>query len=104
MGFVALGIYLAIVIATFRDIRWLKRSCRDDPALAWARDLASMTQVGLITFLVGAAALSMQFWEGFWLMVVLIHSARSAIEHEWAPNLRNIGGRSPLPLAHGSRP
>jgi hypothetical protein len=43
-----------------------------------------MTQVSLITFLFGAAAVSMQFWEGFWLMFVLSHSTRTAIERERA--------------------
>jgi probable O-glycosylation ligase (exosortase A-associated) len=103
MGFVALGIFLAIIAVTLRDIRWLKRACRDDAALTWARDLASMTQVSLITFLFGAAAVSMQFWEGFWLMVVLVHRARSAIEGEQAPNPNAIGARSALAVVQGDR-
>jgi putative inorganic carbon (HCO3(-)) transporter len=110
MGFIALGIYLAIIISTLLDIRRLKRDCWNDPAVAWARDLASMTQVALVTFLFGAAALSMQFWEGFWLMVVLVHRARSAIERELTPSPSALtpspsalGRRSPLADAQGDR-
>lgn len=81
MGFVALGVFVAIVLVTWRDLRWLRRASSPNPKLAWARDLATMFQISLLAFLIGGTALSMEFWEGFWLVVVLTNCARGVIEH-----------------------
>ena len=96
MGSVALGLFAAIVLVTWRDLRWLRQASSSDPRLAWARDLATMFQISLPTFLVGGAALSMEFWEGFWVIVVLTNCTRAVIEQAVVEDSATVEG-APAP-------
>ena len=86
MGYPALALFLAILAVTWRNLRWIERQAREAPELKWAGDLAAMAQVSLLAFMVGGASVSLEFWEGFWLLVVIGHRARQLVRaHLSAP-------------------
>lgn len=67
-GFPGLGLYLLIAGLSLRNTRMVIKRCRGRPELAWAGDLAAMTEVGLVGFHVGGGALSMAYYDGFLLL------------------------------------
>ncbi len=67
-GFPALALYLLIAGLSLRNTRMVIKRCRGRPELAWAGDLAAMTEVGLVGFYVGGGALSMAYYDGFLLL------------------------------------
>ena len=50
--------------------------CRGHPSLAWASDLARMMQISLIVFAVTTAALSMGYFELYYVLVALTSRCR----------------------------
>lgn len=70
-GFVGLGLYLLILIATWFNTATVLNAGRGRPDLAWASQLARMMQVSLIAFLVGGAALSMAYYDGILVLFAL---------------------------------
>jgi probable O-glycosylation ligase (exosortase A-associated) len=68
-GFVGLGIYLAMLFATWRSLGQTRKRCRGYPDLEWAADLASMAQVSLLSFMVAGAALAMAYYDLIFLIV-----------------------------------
>lgn len=77
-GFIGLAIYLTILIAAWRNTQRVRRLTRNRPELLWAYDLASMLQVSMVGFCVGGAALSMAYFDGFFLLL-----AMSSCLREW---------------------
>lgn len=76
MGFVGLGLFLAIIALAFGNARWIRRHTASQPQARWAYDLATMAQVSLIGFCVAGASLSLEFWEGPWLLFVILARMR----------------------------
>jgi len=76
-GFVGLALYLAIILFGFLNLRATIRDTKGIPALAWAHDLARMMQLSLVAFCVGGAAAPMNFYDVFFLWMML-----SATLHE----------------------
>ncbi len=84
MGFPGLLLFLALCWASWRACAVVMRQCRDRPGLRWARDLAAMNQAGMAGFLVGGAALSMEFWPGVWLQFALAGALRAVVARHLA--------------------
>jgi probable O-glycosylation ligase (exosortase A-associated) len=99
LGFVGLGILLAILYFTWRNMRWIARHARGDPRLGWAYDLAQNGQLSFLAFLVGGSAVSLDFWEGFWLLVAITHRLRWLVEQQLAATDPGVGPAKPS-LAH----
>lgn len=68
-GFVGLGLYVAMLVMTWRYAGAARRTARRDPQLGWIADLAAMIQVSLISFVVAGAALSMAYYDMFYLLL-----------------------------------
>jgi probable O-glycosylation ligase (exosortase A-associated) len=79
MGFVGLALFVSIIALAFRNASWIRRHTKDQSSLQWARDLASMTQISLMAYCIAGAALSLEFWEGPWLMFVILARLRHEI-------------------------
>jgi probable O-glycosylation ligase (exosortase A-associated) len=75
-GFFALGIYMLILMLGVRNAGRVIRQTRKDPALFWARDLADMARVSLISFYVGGAALSMAYSDVYLILIALMSTLR----------------------------
>jgi probable O-glycosylation ligase (exosortase A-associated) len=78
-GYVGLGLFLALGIASW-TVSWrLIRASRDRPDLAWAGDLARAIQVSLVGFAVGGAFVNIAYWELlYYIIVVLMATSRLA--------------------------
>lgn len=68
-GFVGLALYLLLIAAAWFNTSAILKATRDRPDLEWANRLGRMMQVSMIGFLVGGAALSMAYYDG-WLVVL----------------------------------
>ncbi len=81
-GFVGLVLFLMLGAAGLRAGTWIVKRTRDRPDLAWARDLASMTRVGLIGFAVGGAFLNLAFFDLFYHMLAIMAVTRYLVGQE----------------------
>lgn len=79
-GFVGLGLFLLLWIFTWRTGSQLIRLCRNNPAFAWARDLAAMTQAALIGFWVGGSFLGLAYWDYPYILVVVLVLTKIVVE------------------------
>ncbi len=96
-GFIGLALYLSIIAAAlFNTFSVLSLTGRR-PDLAWANQFARMLQVSIVAFLVGGAALSMAYYDGFLVILGLtacvhrvvrqncIANPAEASRRHWAP-------------------
>ena len=70
-GFVGLALYLLLVVTAWYNTSIVLRLTRDRPELDWANRLTRMLQVSIIGYLVGGAALSMAYYDGFFILLSL---------------------------------
>ncbi len=75
-GFIGLAIYLALLIVPLRNAMAIRRQTRDHPELRWAFDLADMGLVSLVSFYLGAAALSMAYADEYLIIIALMSTLR----------------------------
>ena len=61
------------------NCRWIVRQTRNRPDLAWARDLARLTQVSLVIYLVTGAALSMGDLVRVYVLVAVLSRCRRVV-------------------------
>lgn len=71
-GFVGLGIYLMLLLVSYRAATTVLRRTRQRPDLAWAHSLAAMAQVSLVGYCVGGAFLSLGFYDLYYALVAII--------------------------------
>ena len=76
-GFVGILLYLLLLAAAWRNTASVLAATAGNAGLAWANSLARMIQVSMVGFLVGGAALSMAYYDGF--LVLLAVTAALAI-------------------------
>jgi probable O-glycosylation ligase (exosortase A-associated) len=70
-GFAGLAIYLVIMASAFFNCSRVKRLARGRPELEWAFDLADMMQLSLFAFCLGGSALSLAYYDVFFIWVGL---------------------------------
>jgi probable O-glycosylation ligase (exosortase A-associated) len=75
-GFPALAIYLVMIGLAFRNASVALRQTRHKEGLEWAEELAQMVRVSLFVFCVGAAALSMAYYDVFVVLLALSSALR----------------------------
>ncbi len=76
-GFPGLLLYLALMVMAFAECRTVVRQSRGRNGLRWAGELARMIQVSLVTFWIGGAALSMAYYDGYLILLVLPSALRA---------------------------
>lgn len=81
-GFIALAAYLAILVSSLFKARAVERWRADAPP--WIRNLAYAAQISLVVFMAGGASVSMEMWDGYWIVVAVIAAARRMIDKEAA--------------------
>lgn len=84
LGFVGLGLFMALLIVPFWNCYRIVRMTRGKPELLWARDLARMAQMSMAVYVVTAAALSMAYFELLYIFVAMISRLRKVVEAEVA--------------------
>jgi probable O-glycosylation ligase (exosortase A-associated) len=78
-GFVGLALYLLMVAAAGLNTFLVLAATRGRPELDWANLLARMLQVSLVAMLVGGAALSMAYYDGFLVLLAVTASLRQVV-------------------------
>jgi probable O-glycosylation ligase (exosortase A-associated) len=70
-GFVGLGLFLALLFASWRKCSKTRKLTRGEPELRWAFDLASMLQVSIVAYMVAGAALPMPYFDMSYQLMAL---------------------------------
>ena len=91
-GFFGLFLYALILLAGWYNTTATLLAIRGRPELQWAALLARTMQVSMIGYLVGGAALSMAYYDGFLIMLaltgaLLLYVRKPATEDTQAQNL-----------------
>ena len=81
-GFVGLALFAFMFFLSFRNCRWVVKRCSNTPDLYWLRYLASMLEIGLIGYAVGAIALAVAYYDLFLMMIALSSIMRDYAQHE----------------------
>ena len=81
-GFVGLGLFLAIMATGFNNLRVIRRLTIHRPEWAWAADLAYALRLTLVGYAVSGAALSMAYFELYYVFTTLISLLRKHVETE----------------------
>ncbi|MFZ0695269.1 MAG: putative O-glycosylation ligase, exosortase A system-associated, partial [Alphaproteobacteria bacterium] len=83
-GFVGLGLFLFLLIASYRAASNVILLSRDRYDLAWARSLAAMIQVSIVGYAVTGAFLSLGFFDLYYVLVALIAVTQLVVKREVA--------------------
>ena len=102
-GFGGLFLFMTIWGLAWICANAILRKARDRKDLEWARDLAAMSQVSLIGYLVGGAFLSLSYFEVPYYIVVLLVVLRRIVDAEVAAKPRTVASK-PVPVAMAERP
>ena len=102
-GFGGLFLFMTIWGLAWICANTILRKARDRKDLEWARDLAAMSQVSLIGYLVGGAFLSLSYFELPFYIVVLLVVLRRLVDAEVPARPRPVASK-PVPVAMAERP
>ncbi|MBI5166088.1 MAG: putative O-glycosylation ligase, exosortase A system-associated, partial [Magnetospirillum sp.] len=80
LGFPGLILFLALLGSGLRNAAAVKRACRGRPELAWAADLAAMLQLSILAYVAAGAALSMAYFELYYVVLALLSALRRTVE------------------------
>jgi len=98
-GFGGLAIYLAILTVVVLNCFRIKKIARANPNLAWAADMADMIQLSLFVFCVGGAALSMAYYDVFFIWAGLLSALLFQLRKISAKNESSAARVSPQSVA-----
>ncbi len=79
-GFMGLGLYLAILFIAFQQTQKIRKLSYRRPELAWARDLATAIQLGLLVYYIGGAGLSMAYDDVAIIWVALLPVLKKMVQ------------------------
>lgn len=79
LGFTGLILFVSILGVAFWQCRSIYRMARQHPSLAWAADLGRMMQISLVVYIVTTAALSMAYFEFFYVLLAMISRTRRTV-------------------------
>jgi putative inorganic carbon (HCO3(-)) transporter len=86
-GWIGLGLFLAINIATLLSLQRVMRRTRGSEAMVWCRDLAAALQVSLLVLLASGAFIGIAFQPMFWYLF----AAAGCLSHHVARALASAG-------------
>ena len=88
LGFPGLTLFLAILILTFWKCRSIARMTHGHPSLAWAGDLARMLQISLAVYITTGSALSLGYFEMYYIIVALLSRISRTVQQTLAEQTR----------------
>lgn len=94
-GFIGLAIYVSILVLSWLNGAWLIKQTRDLPNYLWVHELSKMLQVGLIAYMVAGAALSMAYYDLFYIYAIVLARLRLMVQEAVSPKKVFASGRSP---------
>ncbi|MDH5646887.1 MAG: putative O-glycosylation ligase, exosortase A system-associated [Candidatus Heimdallarchaeota archaeon] len=81
-GYVGLMLFLLLYYLVLKNAKWIIKNTKDNINLLWARDLASMVQVGLIGYAVGGAFLGLAYFDLPYHFMAIIVILRIIVQKE----------------------
>lgn len=81
-GYVGLALYLVLMYLGWRQAAWVIRHTRDRVDLLWAQEFARTMQVCMVGFAVGGAALSMAYYDGYLVLIVMLVILRNLVAQD----------------------
>ncbi len=104
LGFIGLILFLAMLAATFVNIRKVRLLTRGRPELAWAFALANAFHACMIVYVVVGAALSASYFEVLYIQMTLISMLRRSIEESAPARAAAPVAASPIPAGRWIAP
>jgi probable O-glycosylation ligase (exosortase A-associated) len=86
-GYVGLALYLALLAAALYNTISVRRFVSNRPELRWASRLSDMLQISIVGYLVGGAALSMAYYDGFIVLLTLTAALNAIVRQPAAEKL-----------------
>ncbi|MFT3960017.1 putative O-glycosylation ligase, exosortase A system-associated [Propionivibrio sp.] len=80
LGFVGLGLFLAILFTSWRNASNVIRAVRDRPDWHWARDLARTLQYSIFAYVVAGAALNMAYFDFMYMVFAILIALRGLVD------------------------
>jgi probable O-glycosylation ligase (exosortase A-associated) len=84
-GFVAFGLWAAMILCALGSLRWVGRATAKDPRVGWARHYPAMLETSLAGYLVGGLALGLAYFDYFYHLVAATAILRALVERSLAP-------------------
>jgi probable O-glycosylation ligase (exosortase A-associated) len=84
LGILGFALFMLVLVVALYNCHWIARAAKRQPELGWAGDLARMLQISLIVYMVSGAALSMAYFEGFWIIVALLSRLKKTVRETMA--------------------
>jgi putative inorganic carbon (HCO3(-)) transporter len=78
-GFITFFVWVGISLAGFMVARRIIKSASGVPDLQWAVDLARMSQVSVVAYLVSGTFLSLSYWDFYFTMLVAVAATREYV-------------------------
>lgn len=74
-GFIGLFVFLAMIGAAYLTTLRLQKLKSDPSADPWIASFAYYAQISITVFCIGGAAVSMEMWDGFYVLIALVAGA-----------------------------
>ncbi len=81
-GFIGLFLFLGLMFVAFRNLGRITKLCKGQPHLEWAYDLADAFRFSMVAYAVSGAALSLAYFELYYIIITLISLTRRFIEEQ----------------------
>lgn len=88
-GFPVFAIWLGMTLVGAFWSQRLIRLTRGKPELSWAYDLARMSQVSMVAYLVSGTFLSLSYWDFYWTLLVAIGATWTLARRAVKPAVAN---------------
>ena len=92
-GFVGLALYLGILGSAFLSARMIYLRRKKAGADDWILRFGYFSQISLAVFCVGGASVSLEMWDGYWLVIAMIAALSRLAETEAAPEGRALANK-----------
>lgn len=86
-GFIGFFLFVGLLFCAFRNVRIIQRLGRGREDVQWAVDLARFLRLTLIAFMVSGAALSLAYFEFYYIMITLLSVTRRHVQEVVSPAL-----------------
>lgn len=72
LGFLGLGLFIALLVNGFYTARDIRQLVASNASLIWARDLSDGLRLGLVAYCIGGAAVSLGYFELFYVSLMFL--------------------------------
>ena len=79
-GFIGFGLFLLLILTSWRTATWIVRRSDGQADLRWAADLAMAIQVSLLGYMVGGAFMSMLYFDLPYYLIAVLVLVREQVE------------------------